>query len=71
MEKGILIVVGWFFFVSTTAYIWGAATTLASNSIKVKRVCDLCFRNIKEWNKVYHENQKSKPTPIKKEEQDG
>jgi len=59
--KDILTVIGWFCLVAITGYIWGAVTTLASNDVKVRRVCDLCFRNIKEWNKVYQRNQKTPP----------
>lgn len=59
--QGFLVVLAWFIAVGVTGYIWGSMTTLAANSIKVKRVCDLCFRNIKDWNKVYHDSQKSAP----------
>lgn len=56
MMRSILIITGWFMAVGLTGYIWGTTTTLASNFVKVKRVCDLCFRNIKEWNEIYHRN---------------
>lgn len=53
--QGFGLIIGILFFVSAVSYTWTAVGLLTENSMsKHKVVCDLCFRNIKEWNKRYH-----------------
>lgn len=48
--QGVAIGLSWVIFVGLTAYLWTAMRILTDNSMtKHKKVCDMCFRDIKRW----------------------
>lgn len=49
----VLIIIGWFVLVAVTYFIWTAVKTISDNSMtKHKKVCDMCFRDIKKWHEL-------------------
>lgn len=61
----IFILIGWSALVFVTSYLWTAAKIMTDNKLtKHKKLCDICFRDIKRWHEkleaAKHNNIKNK-----------